>query len=191
VKAELAFLEKQMEIEPKQTSSTSKDIIEEENKKPTIPQISAQSMEEEKKEVKPKKPTKQLSPAVKKEFQRVLQKLEMDKERQTLFHKDGKFLQLIPEYKKNYDELDKVGLDITEEHEEFSEYIRKKAAILNNINFCYMQTDETKYVVDYCSRVIDMEPYLINIDPDILIKAYVRRGISNNLNLMIFFSSCI
>ena len=53
------------------------------------------------------------------------------------------------------------------------DYVKRKAVYLNNIAFSNMQLDMPKKVIEYTSRVIELK----NVDVDVMIKAYMRRGI--------------
>ena len=48
--------------------------------------------------------------------------------------------------------------------------------VFNNIAFCYGKDNQDKKQIEFCSKVIDRALYLEDIN--VLIKAYLRRGLS-------------
>jgi hypothetical protein len=56
------------------------------------------------------------------------------------------------------------------------EIAQNEAAIFGNIAFCYGKDKQDKQQIEFCTKVIDRSLYLD--DMNVLIKAYLRRGLS-------------
>lgn len=68
--------------------------------------------------------------------------------------------------------------DLIEDFPLFKKEISQlEATIYNNIAFCYGKDEQHKKEVEYTTKVIDRALYLD--DTNILVKAYLRRGLAN------------
>ena len=56
------------------------------------------------------------------------------------------------------------------------EIAQQEAAIFGNIAFCFGKDDQDRQQIDWCTKVIERSPYVDDIN--ILIKAYLRRGLA-------------
>jgi len=99
------------------------------------------------------------------------QKVEELKNKASELLKTGKYELAINEYQKGMNILNEIKLSgaVAEKDAGLND---KKAVLLNNIGYCYMQQDLPDNVINYCSRVLDMD----NVVSDTLVKAYLRRG---------------
>ena len=85
--------------------------------------------------------------------------------------KTGKYDLAIANYQKGLNILNEIKLSGAVSENE-ADFANKKAVLFNNIGFCYMQQDLPESVINYTSRVLDMD----NIVTDTIVKAYLRRG---------------
>ena len=85
--------------------------------------------------------------------------------------KDGLYDRAIADYEKGLNILNNIKLSGVSSDSDI-ELSDKKANLLNNIAYCYMQMDHPETVVKYTSRIFELD----NVNKNTLIKARLRRG---------------
>ena len=85
--------------------------------------------------------------------------------------KDGLYDRAIADYEKGLNILNNIKFSGVSSDSDI-ELSDKKANLLNNIAYCYMQMDHPDTVVKYTARIFELE----NVNTNTLIKARLRRG---------------
>lgn len=106
-------------------------------------------------------------------FDKIKQKVDTAKEKAQLEFKKGAYAEAIKLY-KNAAEILEIA------YEDFGvfkkEIAQLEAAIFGNIAFCYGKDQHDKHQIDFCSKVLDRSLYIEDVN--VLIKAYLRRGLA-------------
>jgi len=110
----------------------------------------------------------------KKNLKEKLSKLEELKAKGSTSIQNGLYDKAIIDFEQCLNYLNNLKTSFTELTDENLEYTKKKSTYLNNIAFCHMQTGHPERVVEYASRVIELS----NIENEVLIKAFMRRGLA-------------
>ena len=87
--------------------------------------------------------------------------------------KTGLYEKAIIEYQKGLNILNNIKLSNVASDTE-TDLSNRKAVLFNNIGYCYMQMDHPDTVVNYTSKVFELE----NVNTDTLVKAYLRRALA-------------
>ena len=140
---------------------------------------------DESEEEKPKSPVKARpqTPANKEDYERkesqrpkfdkIRLKTDAKKDEAAQKFKDGDYINAIKLYKQTAELLDAALEDFPLFKKEISQL---EGNVYNNIAFCYGKDQQDKQQVEYSTKVIDRALYLEDIN--VLIKAYLRRGLA-------------
>ena len=106
-------------------------------------------------------------------FDKITEKVNTAKQKAQVEFKKGAYAEAIRLYKNAAEILDIAMEDFSVFKREIAQ---QEAAIFGNIAFCYGKDQQERAQIEYSTKVIDRSLYIDNVD--MLIKAYLRRGLA-------------